>query len=574
MSTATVREFKTHPRVILTLIREQSGSLSKAVGEAVMNSADAGATWVSITLSPQQLIIEDNGRGINAEAEIEEFFNTFGTPHALDENENSTDAKFGKFRIGRGQLFNYGHNTWTTGPFKMVVDLNAMMKRGDLKWETHSLPKAVDGCTIEIELYDRLSAAEMINITEEITRMCKYMDMEIRLNNELVNTPPSTVRWTEETEDAYIKVNDGHTRGVEFYQQGIYVMTVPSWQVGSSGIIVTKKPVALNFARNDVKRTDKLFNRVIAKFKKDSAVRARTKRDLTHGERKALLNQLLSGEESWSNNLSVKLFPDTNGTCWSINQLRRLPGQEKIITQPDTTIGYCFAEKGDRRGDVIMKLGLGIVFDLELLDLTRLKAEKFFDTIDYSLNNAYSHIPIHQLGKGADDKFRVIEEKDQTSLETEILRTMEEVMWFIMRAKSDIDGDHFSHGDRRVLRVGISTCAEAWTDGKSYVAFSRDFLQKCGQGWGWVDLANLLLHEMCHAEADTGTHVHGPEFHQLYHDIQAFQAPAYGKAIGKAYIRFSQRLSELAGKVTKKQRMEAIKNNTLQEDLAAVGGTE
>lgn len=110
------RTFNVHPGIIRHLIKEQAGTLVKAVAELVMNSADAGATRVDLEFSEDgRFCVRDNGRGFASRDEIERFFETFGTPHV------EGDAQFGRFRIGRGQIMAFADTTWRSGNFMMDV---------------------------------------------------------------------------------------------------------------------------------------------------------------------------------------------------------------------------------------------------------------------------------------------------------------------------------------------------------------------------------------------------------------------------------------------------------------------
>jgi hypothetical protein len=111
------RQLTVHPAILYSIIKSQAGSLSKALLEAVMNAVDAGATKCSIKLDSSSFEVKDNGKGFSSRQEILDFFETFGTPHT------EGDARYGKFRMGRGQMFSFGINTWQTGHFTMVVDI-------------------------------------------------------------------------------------------------------------------------------------------------------------------------------------------------------------------------------------------------------------------------------------------------------------------------------------------------------------------------------------------------------------------------------------------------------------------
>lgn len=85
------RNLKAHPKLIMDVIRRQAGTLHKAVLEGVMNAIEAGADRVDITFNRKDgkafLTISDNGKGIMTPDAIENFFETFGTPHDESEGE-------------------------------------------------------------------------------------------------------------------------------------------------------------------------------------------------------------------------------------------------------------------------------------------------------------------------------------------------------------------------------------------------------------------------------------------------------------------------------------------------------
>ena len=100
-------------------MREQAGSLSKALSELVMNSIDAGATRINLTIDKDRFSLDDDGHGFTSLDQLENFFEVFGTPH------EKGDAYYGRFRIGRGQIMSYARTVWRSGPFEMRVDIEA-----------------------------------------------------------------------------------------------------------------------------------------------------------------------------------------------------------------------------------------------------------------------------------------------------------------------------------------------------------------------------------------------------------------------------------------------------------------
>lgn len=558
------KRFKAHDNLIVDVIKRQSGSLGKAVLEAVMNSVDAGASQVKITLQADRLEVVDDGKGFQSEHEIDEYFATFGAPHSKDSEGEVTDAKYGEFRMGRGQLFAFGVNVWVTNILELRVDINSK----GLDFEVHPAGVPHQGCRVKLDLYERLSATNLNYTIEEITRNCKYVEAAVLLNGRQINTPPEGCKWTEITDDAYIKVTDNSSKGIEFYQQGVYVQTIPTWSIGASGVIVTKQRVKLNFARNEVMRGDARFKRIIEKFKKDNEKRAQSKRDLTRDERRALLTSLRLKEAHWRDNLAAKLFPDTSGRLWSVNTLRRLPGQETYALTPSKKVGYCFAPTGDRRADRVMQQQLGLVFDISILDDYLSEPELLFQNIDYGVDSSFELVKLADLSKVAETSHKLLEPSKQTPSETRLLAALDSIQHDILRAAAELRGEQHAWGDQRVLRVGVSETNSAWTDGETYVAFNRACISKAGlEMQGITNLTHLFIHELAHDGPDEGTHEHNLEFYKLVHDIESHRGILLGFAARKAYTTLVTQIERELGKLDKTKRMEAMRTKTHKQSL-------
>ena len=152
----TSKTFKLHPAIIYSIIREQAGDPVKALAELVMNSIDAGAKNVKITLDAERFVVEDDGIGFTDLEYIEKFFGTFGTPH------RAGDAIYGKFRIGRGQCFSIAKTEWRSGKFGMIVDLGNHAKTDVHGYQLLTFDEEVKGCRIEGEFYKTLNVHEEI----------------------------------------------------------------------------------------------------------------------------------------------------------------------------------------------------------------------------------------------------------------------------------------------------------------------------------------------------------------------------------------------------------------------------
>jgi hypothetical protein len=228
-TTPTAHNFEMHPDLLRSVIKKQAGTLDKALLEGIMNSIDAGAKRVDVTIEPLRVTINDDGRGFRNADEVKDFFATFGTPH------EEGDATYGRFRMGRGQMFAFGINSWRTGTFKMDVDIN---KRLGFELE-EELPNQI-GCGIEIKLYDALSLADVHNTTRAITKMVKYTPVPVYINGEKVNVDVDPKKFPQTIEEAYINTESSKYGGLDVYNLGVLVCTMPAWKFGVSGVVVSR----------------------------------------------------------------------------------------------------------------------------------------------------------------------------------------------------------------------------------------------------------------------------------------------------------------------------------------------
>src|SRR5690606_15477247 len=111
------RQFSVAPSIIKHLIKSQAGSLGKAILECVQNSIDAGASRVDITLTTDTVRIVDDGHGLRSRDEVLACFEVFGFDHSEHERE------FGRFGLGRGQLWAWASTHWRTHAFDLDVDV-------------------------------------------------------------------------------------------------------------------------------------------------------------------------------------------------------------------------------------------------------------------------------------------------------------------------------------------------------------------------------------------------------------------------------------------------------------------
>lgn len=547
-----------HTRMLFDVIRRQAGTLGKAILEGVMNSIDARATQITITLTADKLIIKDNGVGFQGRAEIEKFFEVFGQPPEADEQK-----RYGYFRLGRGQLFAFGRNTWRTDRFSMDVDING--KGLDYILTEHE-DKHQDGCAVEVELYDKLSRVSLRDVEDGVKRDVKYAVVPITFNGDTVSKDPANEKWHHEDADAYYRFHD---RGdLVIYNLGVLVCAQGSYWKGTGGEVVSKSQLKLNFARNDVLSDCPRWRRIQATIDKHvgNTVKKR-KHTLTAAERTVCIRRFLAGDLDAKESAELSLFTDVKGKHHSVHSLSRISWRMRQR--------YTSAPLGDNRGDMLMQQGVAFVFADECLeqfdaatapDLMSLLLRHFAN-----LFRNWQHVDFETLVLGINDRYDLVAAAEYTVTERAIVDAIAYAQSAVVCAMSSHTPAWARRAQGRRIILGDAGAANAWTDGASYVAFDRRYLKDAGTDLGgWIKIGATLLHELCHDGPDSQTHVHSPEFYEKFHDHRGSIAEFVPKAMG----RFVANLKK-AGRRLRKQdliqqdRLEAV--SAARDVSAALG---
>lgn len=505
------RNLTAHNDLLVKVIKDQAGTLEKGVLEGVMNGREAGSDQVRIITQTdgKRLILEDDGKGFRSDREITEWFETFGTPH--EESEGKTWARF---RMGRGQLFAFGRNVWRTGQFRMVVDIQTM----GLEYELESGLEHFPGCRIEIDLYQPMFGSypcpyrSLEHFKSTVRRQVLYMEGSILVNGEQVNTPASTLKWEIETDDW--RFSFGHGSNFDWYNMGAYVMLWSPRRAGVTGVAVSKIAVDVNFARNDIKDSCPIYQagKLIVSDNKIKKIR-KVQRRLNENEKVSTLLDLRDGECPYNDIRGLGLLMTCSGKVMSLEAIRK-------IRSP-----WTFAPQDSRVADTLQQTDKAICFSNEILgDLDYVgKQQDFFDwllceaDIEYRNGKALSELwaPMHRfwrsfegtegLASGYSLEHTIIPTNKLSKPEIRFLRVMQDInVW-----------------NDRTLCIGVSDTANGWTDGRTYIAFNRSYVKENfpSNSWGAAAIMTLAFHEMAHDTDDTGSHLHGVEFYEAYHDL-------------------------------------------------------
>lgn len=525
------RKLVAHDALLMSVIRDQAGTLEKALLEAVMNSIDAKASLCDIMISSKLIRIIDDGQGITTRRAIEQYFEKFGTPHEAGE-----DKRYGRFRMGRGQLFSFGANYWRTGEFRMRVDI----ARDGQSYDLESGHKKVDGCTIEISLYDELDTHDIARLTSEVGRQCRFAEIDLKVNGKTVNMRASDHTWTKETPDAYIEEND--TATVYIYNQGAFVCAKGFIAHGFSGVIVSKKPLKVNFARNEVMSTCPVWKRIIGSLRTEAESRNKEMQNRRLEDKEVEWITGLLCDISDSHSVETKgwqtmgMIDLADGRRLSVNSLMTKLLDCRREDNDAPLLPVVFADKGDRRADMAMQLGRCIAVARKQPGRLQGGAHLF-----------------STLSRLVDATFK--DQRLMRSLESVKVATIEEVMAGVVGVFEDRDyqeclpsqqlwldlaqnmsyefhkycrfQEHQNPAIARIKRwtyrriyAGHSDCALAWTDGRHKIFLDIGYLESLKLGLiAIIDLANLIVHEMMHDDHDMQTHSHSQEFYQDFHDI-------------------------------------------------------
>jgi hypothetical protein len=500
--TEQIIDFTVDQAILHSIIKSQAGTLSKALLEGVMNAIDANAKKIIVTLTGEGFIVSDDGRGFRTHTEIEQWFGRFGTPH------EEGDATYGKFRMGRGQMMAFAKTVWRTGPFEMKVDIATAM---GFTLNPEPLPK-VKGCTITGELYDKLSDFELGTVITDFKSLVKYAQVPVELNGVVISENPKKIKWDLQTDEAYIQVDREEGKRLKVYNLGVLVKEYSSYDFGCGGTVVTKQPVEVNFARNDILYKCKTWQKIKEFIRKANVDKVARNRKLNTGERAFLAKQFVYGhmKKTEVDPLDMKLITDITGRHHSIRDLTAAPR-------------LTFAtEKQGRAAEKFHRMGAAFVVSPETL--TRFDASSVQELIDLLAGSSSlvfpEIVPFEKVAEGFSEDYTILAEDALTRQEWLAFLTVHEFhpkfyAWYSSNEKTS--------GVRR-LDVGDSNVATAWTDGETYVALGIGLLRKVVRNGaaGFMDLLSTLTHEYVHETADVESHDHDLHFYNKYHDLMEY----------------------------------------------------
>lgn len=573
--TAEKRDFRMHPDLLWSVIKSQAGTLSKAFLELVMNAVDAGSDKVEITFDRNTFKVSDGGKGFTSRQEIEDFFETFGTPH------KDGDATFGKFRMGRGQIFSFARNTWQSSSFRMEVDIKTL----GLEYNLHENQPMVSGCIISGEFYDKMALVDVVLLNQEMEDMCKYIPIPVFCNGKLISIDLAKEKWSHEDDDAYMRLNAG-MRTLAVYNRGALVRHYSSGQYGCGGVVVSKRQIEVNFARNDIlvsqcqvwKRLTSIIKAYSGSENGKSTVKNEAWREMMCA--KLAGEDFESGAELSSFLDNVAILTDITGKHYSFGKLIKVVDQMscKVIMESDDA-----TKKGME--DKLHATSLAVVIAQKSLDRFRLRYT-LENVIDIAIKCAEFHgqqvvsIRLQRLkasgstvkslmtAHGVSDDMQIIDSLKLTKPEKVMLSIIDKATpnpW-VLHSYAGLDRSS------RKIRVVESQVINTDTDG-DLIFLNRKYLAMNGTDpfSHFCDIASRLLHEYLHSKEDRAvSHEHEAEFYEHFERCSArfvgiFIANAirlYGKAV-------------VSGAIAKVRKAEEVSVNALDFTVSEdIGKTE
>lgn len=527
------RRFRLHEYEILRdIITRQSGTLTKSLQEALQNAGDAGATEIEVTIGARTCTVRDNGRGFMDREEIETNFEVFGQPQTEEERSRKL---YGEFRMGRGQVFHFGRNRWRTNTFQMDVDVQKCLEeRKGFEYDLiEGLPEE-PGCLITMELYHPLSARDISYTAKELKKRVRYMPARVRINGRVVTTDPDNEQWTVVNDDAYIRLSErGHT--LEVFNRGIFVEEFERRAFGAAGVIVSKKKLTVNFARNELITNSPVWRRISEYFDTQAEKRIKRKFTLDDEERANVISRLVGGELEGHEAWQMQVLVDATGQPWSPKAIAR-------AAFPQFTVAF----RGDSRADTLIQTGLCLVLDQETIDLFELDdpAELFQKYIQLRGASNPVYVPYDQVAIDLSDECLPVPKHRWTPTERvwlEIIRHIKHSLTAVNVSYKDDDNKWRRAADlienpKRVVRIGSSKVCKAWTDGQTYIFIAREWLETLDPVKhdlpyfrDIVNVAQAIAAQLCFS-ADSRRSGHSPDFYKSYYELSKLIPGAVAEA--------------------------------------------
>ena len=535
--------FTLDPEIIHHVIHSQAGSIGKAIIELLMNAVDANATTVHLSMTKEGFECVDDGNGFASREDVVRYFGRFGTPH------QDGDARYGRFRLGRGQIMAHASTTWESHHWRMAVDTRTMGYAYDLD----DLDNGHAGCKIQGAWYEPLNDSEWMSAVQEVRDLVRYTPVTIHLNGQAITKDPTAESWDAEDDVAYYRVKaEG---GVSIYNQGVLVRHDSGHLWGVGGLIVSKQPLALNVSRTEIlRKTCPVWKPIAKRFSSLSETFSESlgSNRKTEVWREKVANDLLAGVgdlwRAFHDHEVVTVLPGRRHITLSILQRKgRWMGNDSFtVVQRAHDV-----PKGEQ---IAKSLGLPVVHPITLQRFGCHSPEAFYEVLQRVLSRFdypwARHVPalidFDTVKAAFVERTAVASDKD---LDKETRRAWIALKWSLRNYMGACLGLRMNRGGACAdplmeVVLGDSNVAEAWTDGHSYVAFNRDLIQRLKVApFETVSRAFALMeHELAH-QGDSLSCGHDEAFYQRHHDLSMKMAGVRQTYIHKWMSKYAQSMA-------------------------------
>jgi hypothetical protein len=508
--------FKLHENLIHHLVDHQSATAERALIELVMNSADAGASRVEITLDDAGFKLVDDGKGFPSEASIRQFFATFGSPQ-------TEEKTFGRYRVGRAQIFGWASTVWDSNAFRMDVDL----KRDPQGFALSSLRKKVSGCQVTGTWNDQFRRRYPPGCIPALERALRdallFPPVEVWINGDVAAKPTHAQDWSSETAQAYFRLQTHG--GLAVFNQGVFVCELPHAAFHVGGVLVSKEALPLTMSRNEVVTHAPEWQAIAAHIK----------------ERADALHQAGAsvGTDEFRSYALRKSFEggDTGAAVITIVPKRQITLQA-FAASLSRTQTLVYAGRGDVlfTEEAVRSMGLQAAvlhFDTlervaEILTMRGATNAEIVCRLLDQVNDAYPLGPIRVLNgvdlPRKDSVYRVLEEQELVGPEKDA-RGWIEAAFYYFAAAVGIEA-------RSVLIAETPANVAGFTDGRGFIALSRPLVARAMRRvkGAVLELAMTGVHELCH-ETDSQNAGHSPEFYETYHRLTVDRSAAFDRLV-------------------------------------------
>jgi len=391
---------------------------------------------------------------------------------------------------------------------------------------------------------------------------------------------------------------NGNT-SLDVYNQGAFVRSYSSMFMGCGGTIVSKVPLEVNFARNDILLSQcKVWRRVKSVIDKHAGNLTK-KEVLSDSERFTLLHKLLKHEMYPSDLASARLIQDAKGKYSTLQMF----GKSKLVCViPENSTDRSIAERviDDGLAFVVRQKFLDSLKVPTIEDLIRglvevLNAELGFQRSEFERLRNYRAkvaplirtrdlllslkvVPLKDVAEGINSGYELLEDAHLSDHQMALLKGLRAASnhlckaWVLMGDDAKAIRENYGQHDWAQSRVprkivaGKSDTMEAWTDGSRYIAINIEVIKgtlnpssaRMGKTMG--QLLSLLVHEYCHPTEDVDGHSHPPEFYERFHEftMNGWRIEMARAALLKEYAKAVQQF----GKMPNTYVLRAIKDDS------------